>query len=137
MKKKVVGALCAGSLAVLTVLGAICYLYWHPLQHIGAWSSANVSYPSITFQPYNGLGLHTPVLLAEQSEAFNQGAGAFVHEMASKYHDNLTLDFTLEYDDTGTDVIFSGQGKEMDGTVVDIYECLHFDIVIRKDAKWH
>lgn len=138
MKKRIVLVLCTCGVAVLATLGLIYHhLYWHPVQHVGAWRSANVSYPSITFQPYNGLGLRTPALLREQSETFNQGVGAFAHEMTSKYDDDLTLEYALEYDDQGTDVIFTGQGRQVDGTVVDISKRLHFDLVIREDAKWN
>ena len=138
MKKKVLITVGYYWTLMLILLGlAWGWLYWHPMQRVGAWTSGHVRYPNITFQPYNGLGLHTPPSLFAQSETFNDATGAFAHEMVQTYGDSLSLDYTLEHDKNGTDVIFTGQGTGADGTVVDIEERMHFDIVIRKDAKWH
>ena len=138
MKKKVLITVGYYWTLMLVLLGvAWGWLYWHPIQRVDTWTSAHVRYPSIMFAPYNGLGLHTPPSLARQSSEFNQTVGDFAHGMVQTYGDSLTLDYTLEHDKNGTDVIFTGQGTEEDGTIVDIEERMHFDIVIRKDAKWH
>ncbi len=137
MRKKVVIGLCVCGLLLAGLGGAWGYLYYHPRQYVGSWDGGNVRYPVVTFQPYNGLGIRTPAALAEQSAAFNDGVGAFAHEMVAAYQDDLTLDYTLERGDQGTDVLFTGRGTAADGTVEDISQRLHFDLVIRGDAKWH
>lgn len=122
---------------VLAVLGAgWSYLYWHPEQRVSTHRSAGVSYPQITFHPYNRLGLRTPPKLALQSTLFNDTVWAFEHTMWNRYGGDFTLDYRLERGKDGTNVIFTGQGTRKDGTAEPIEESLFFDIVIRADAKW-
>lgn len=138
-KKRIILILCL-SLAILVILGAVWvhYAYWHPRQDILTFRSTNVSYPGIMFNSYEGCGLfEIPPVLWDQMEDFNERVGAFVHETELEYGDSLVLDYRLEHDESGTDVLFNGQGTKEDGTVAEVNESLHFDIVIRKDAHWN
>lgn len=138
-KKRIILALCLG-IAALVIISAVWgyYAYWHPRQDILTFRSANVSYPGIMFNSYEGCGLfEIPPVLWGQMEDFNEQVGAFVHGTRLEYGDSLILDYKLEHDENGTDVLFSGQGTKADGTVDVISKGIHFDIVIRKDAHWN
>lgn len=90
------------------------------------------------FNSYKGLGLFDiPPSLWKQMENFNEQVETFVHELKLEYGKSLVLDYELEHDEGGTDVIFSGRGTKADGTVNAINRRMHFDIVIRKDANWN
>lgn len=134
MKKRIFIGVCL-CVALLAAAGAAWrqYVYWHPMQGIHTVYSTNVRYPEIVYQHYKDI----PPVLWEQMKEFNQEVGSFVLDAQLTYGDSLELNYKLEYDKNGTDVIFDGRGTQADGTVIDLHQELHFDIVIRKDAKWN
>ncbi len=138
MKKRVIIGVCL-CIAILAAAGVAWrqYAYWHPRQNIHTIYSYHVEYPEIVYQPYKGPGFDIPPVLWEQMTEFNQDVGAFALDMRLKYGDSLELGYELDYGKHGTTVIFNGQGTQADGTVTDIHKELHFDIVIREDAKWN
>lgn len=138
-KKRIVLILCFILTAAVIIVSAWgLYAYWHPRQDILTFRAGNVSYPGIMFNSYEGCGLFKiPPMQWEQMEDFNEQVQTFVHELRLEYGKSLELDYNLEYDKNGTDVIFSGQGTKAAGTINAISRRMHFDIVIRKDAHWN